>query len=52
MNKDELIKQHLKYKDKTMDELIEMRILELRKGQNELRKKWLPEKYDANLEEK
>jgi hypothetical protein len=43
-----LLERHLKYKDKRMNELIQERSERLAKGRNELRKKWLPEKYNAN----
>lgn len=50
MHKGKLMEQYLKYKDKTMDELIEERSRSLLKGINELRKKWLPERYDERLD--
>lgn len=43
------LEKHLQYKDKTMSELIPERAERLSNGQNELRKKWLPEKYNPNL---
>ncbi|WP_176713596.1 hypothetical protein [Pseudobacillus wudalianchiensis] len=50
MRADEIIKNHLKYKDKSMEELIEERYKKHLKGQNELRKKYLPEKHNPNLD--
>lgn len=47
-----ILKQHLKYKDKFMSELIRERSEKLSLGQNELRKKWIPEKYYSNLDKK
>lgn len=37
---------------KSMDQLLEEKQEKYRKRQNELRKKWLPERYNANLDEK
>lgn len=47
-----IFEQHIKYKDKTMDELITERAEKLSVGQNNLRKKWLPEKYSSNKSDK
>lgn len=44
--------KHLIFKDKTMNELIEDRTKKLSKGQNDLRKKWLAEKYNPELDKK
>lgn len=44
-----ILEQHLKYKDKRMDELISERTKKLSIGQNELRKKWIPKKFNPNL---
>ncbi|MEG0385945.1 MAG: hypothetical protein RR642_14445 [Solibacillus sp.] len=44
--------KHLQYKKKTMSELIEDRTKRLSNGQNELRKKWLPEKYNPDIDKK
>ncbi|WP_416150207.1 hypothetical protein ACM26V_04245 [Salipaludibacillus sp. HK11] len=43
-----ILKHHLKYKGKSMNELIEERAERLSLGQNEFRKKWLPEKHRTN----
>lgn len=47
-----ILERHLKYKDKTMDILKEDRNKKLAMIQNELRKKWLPEKYNPDLDKK
>lgn len=47
-----ILEQHLKYKDKDMAELIQERNTKLSVSQNELRKKWLPEKYNPELSKK
>ncbi|MBM7608627.1 hypothetical protein JOD29_001874 [Lysinibacillus composti] len=52
MKKSRILEDHLKYKDKSMSELITERNKKLSKGQNDLRKKWLPEKYNPNLDKK
>lgn len=46
------LEKHLKYKDRTMSQLISERTVRLSIGQNELRRKWLPEKYNPNLSTK
>jgi len=50
MKKSRILEDHLKYKDKSMNELILERTINLSKGQNELRKKWLPDKYNPDLD--
>lgn len=47
-----ILNNHLKYKDKNMKELIEERQLKQLKRQNDLRRKYLPEKYNPNLDKK
>lgn len=52
MKKSRIFEEHFKYKDKSMSELMEERTKRLAKGQNDLRKKWLPEKYNPDLDKK
>lgn len=49
MKKDEIITRHQQFKNKTMQELIDERHKNELKRQNELRKKYLPEKYNPNI---
>ena len=51
MDIQKILRNHEKYKDKTMDELIAERNKKLRKRQNDLRKKYLPERYDPTIDE-
>lgn len=51
MNVREILQRHKEYQNKTMEQLVEERHRELLRGQNELRKKWLPELYDPSLEQ-
>ncbi|WP_433958980.1 hypothetical protein [Cytobacillus horneckiae] len=46
--KKSMIEQHLKYKDKSMSELIAERTEKLSVGQSKLRSKWLPEEYSSH----
>jgi hypothetical protein len=40
---------HRKFQSKTMNELVKERHEQLKENQNELRKKWLPERYNPDI---
>lgn len=52
MTQKKILDSHLEYKDKSMNELIAERNERHLVVQNELRRKWLPEKFNPELHTK